>query len=577
MEKLTQGEPGSVMDHAFLEPSIATAGLGGPLADFVDPPPPAPSFATVSITNQLSEPIDIYDEFNPSTDPQQKVPLLYTKLKTIGPGETAQVQSIREVALLLATVTGTVTELNGNFYYQFPIKAMSGTQLHFGDPPPLADTVGETDRSAAIASFKFHKYLIANPDAALSKSFNAALPKGFAAVNAFFAASQNFKQCTMASWNGIMTWLMNATSGWQGPYYLYDSSSAELLATLSVRSDATNNDAILKLCKADNDGNPQFPTPVQQTTLVMMGDRTMQDSAPGDDTPVVLTPVWLNVLQSSGDAAPSFVIGSALSGTVAGVAVVSTQVPHHPASDGDSGKGKDWEFSFNKVVAIIGALAGLAMVYDIFSKKYQEWKTKKEAARKAAQDQEDLERAEAAADQEAQGELADPVNGVEAQVAANQPNVDRVVQGQLQEGRQRASERVRGQLEQKANDVQEQLDREIVEGGIPPSPQIEAGVRDFRQGVAEAPGRILNGDPVDAVMDPVNRAATGLADVTAQSSAEVRTGVVEMQKSVVKQKQQLDELKDREESQEKKSRDVDENDVENSQEEEPENEELDLR
>jgi hypothetical protein len=136
-------------------------------------------------------------------------------------------------------------------------------------PQTLAYTITAADRGAASASFKFQKYIVANPDAALTKSFNTALKGGFAAVDAFFKASKNFTQCTMASWHTVVTWLATDTSGWQGPYYLYEVAPSpapsdftpHLVATLNIQSDVNNDTAVLTMCAADASGNPIFATP----------------------------------------------------------------------------------------------------------------------------------------------------------------------------------------------------------------------------------------------------------------------------------------------------------------------------
>lgn len=69
-----------------------------------------------SITNNSGASVDIYDVFNPSTDPKMQGPLTYTKLATVSSGSTQQVQTIHFASQLQAMFTGNVKALSGTFY-----------------------------------------------------------------------------------------------------------------------------------------------------------------------------------------------------------------------------------------------------------------------------------------------------------------------------------------------------------------------------------------------------------------------------------------------------------------------------
>lgn len=360
----------------------------------------------VAITNQLSVPLDIYDVFNPAAT-GQTVPYLYTKLGTIAAGATASVTTIRQVAQLEAMYSGTVPELQGWYYQQFPIKLMSGTQFSFGTPPPLAYTIASADRDAMIQSFLFHKFAMANPDSALTKNLNAALkstdPK---AVNAFFAGTQNFKACTLSSWNAVMTWLTMFTSGWQGPYYLYEAAPANppqnyvpaLVGALKVNSTASDTSATLTLAAQDADGSMHPLTPTQASTVVMAGDGTMVDANPGQDVTLSLTPVWMNTIQTTmngNQPETNYISGPTLTGTVAGRNVVSTQVlmplPSQASKSGSSSSGSTSQ-TFGTICQVVGLIVGLVMLYEIAEKRLSGKQTAEEQAKKDATSESDYEK-----------------------------------------------------------------------------------------------------------------------------------------------------------------------------------------
>lgn len=360
----------------------------------------------VTITNKLSVPLDIYDVFNPAAT-GQTAPYLYTKLGSIAAGATGTVTTIRQVAQLEAMYTGTIAELQNWYYYQFPIKFMSGTQLAFGNPPPLSYTIAESDRDAMIQSFLFHKFAMANPDSALTKKLNDALKlTDPTAINTFFAGTQNFSSCTLSSWNAVMTWLTMFTSGWQGPFYLYEAAPANppqnyvpvLIGALNIVSSASANSATLALCGQDSDGNLKPLSPAQGATAVMAGDGTMVDKNPGQDVTLTLTPVWMNTIQttmSGSQPTTSYISGPVLVGTVAGQKVVSTQTLMPLASQ--SGKSQSSSSSsssatFGTICQVVGLIVGLVMLYEIAEKRFGSKQTAEEKAKDDATSQEDYDK-----------------------------------------------------------------------------------------------------------------------------------------------------------------------------------------
>jgi hypothetical protein len=358
----------------------------------------------VKITNNLSVPLEIYDVFNPAAS-GQTTPYLYTKLGTIAAGATGTVKTIRLVSQLEAMYTGTIPELLGWYYHQFPIKLMSGTQFSFGNPPPLSYTIADSDRESMIQSFLFHKFAMANPDSALTKNLNTALQSSDpTAVNTFFAGTKNFKSCTLSSWNAVMTWLTMFTSGWQGPYYLYEAAPSDppqnyaptLLATLNVVSTASANLATLTLCSQDASGKIQPLSPAQTSTVVMAGDGTMVDQNPGQDVACTLTPVWMTTTQTTMEGnqpQTTYIAGPAITGTVAGTNVVSTQTVIPLPSQAQSGSQSPGFFSgqtFNTICEVTGLLVGLVMIYELAEKRLSGKQQALEEARNDATSKSDL-------------------------------------------------------------------------------------------------------------------------------------------------------------------------------------------
>lgn len=500
-----------------------------------------PSTTSMAITNQLDVAVDIYDQFDPSTDGQQQ-PIQYTKLATVPAGGSASVQTIRTVALLVAAVTGKVAGLSDDkYYYQFPIKVMSGTQVTFGQPKPLAYTITSADRSAAVASFQFHKFAMANPDSALTKNFNAALKKGFDKVNEFFKGTKNFTQCTMATWNAVMAWLDNVTSGWQGPYYLYALPPSpapanyvpQLIATLNIQSDANNNSAVVTMCSADASGNPVYVTPAQQTSLAAQGDGTLQ-SADSTGTAISLTPVWMNVIQTSvqnNQPVTSYLIGTSVSGTVGGTPVVSSakarQLPGQPS------KGSDFEAQFDKwfgrAAGLIGMLAGLVAIYEFAKKAFGKGEAAKEANKSDATSEADLEAKNATVDSKIQSDIDDPKSGMAAK-EASAPDAKDVADGYADISKQMQKDVMTDAVDSKFGALEAQVQTEI-DNGVTPDPDFEQAFQDAEAARANVLEKIGEGDFEADWMADFQRRLDKLSETSSSASDEVIERVEDMQKN----------------------------------------------
>jgi len=497
------------------------------------------SFAGIPVTiaNTLSVPIDIYDVFNPAASGQTS-PYLYTKLGTIAAGATGTVTTIRQVAQLEAMYTGTIAELQGWYYHQFPIKLMSGTQFSFGNPPPLSYTVAESDRQSMIESFLFHKFAMANPDSALTKNLNAALKQTDSkAVNAFFAGTANFKDCTLSSWNAVMTWLTMFTSGWQGPYYLYEAAPANppqnyvpaLVGTLNVVSTASANSATLALCNQDSSGKLQPLNPAQSSTVGMAGDATMVDQNPGQDVTVTLTPVWMNTIQTTmtgGQPTTSYISGPVLTGTVAGNKVVSTQtlmpLPSQSQSGSQSSSSAASSQTFGTICQVVGLIVGLVMLYEIAEKRLGSKQTAEEKAKADAKSETDYDAKLKAAD-------AAPENGTADVFSKNAETIAKDATG-VSEGYTTTSDLQQKQVLTDTVDSQEkafgdEINNQLNDGYTPTS-DFENAVGDAESAFGTARTQI-NTDDLTGASKTISDAGTSMQTTLEQSAAQMQTSEIE--------------------------------------------------
>lgn len=498
---------------------------------------------SVEIVNTLTVPLDIYDVFNPAAT-GQTVPYLYTKLGTIAAGATGKVTTIRQVAQLEAMYTGTIDELQGWYYHQFPIKLMSGTQLAFGTPKPLSYTIADSDRQAMIQSFLFHKFAMANPDSALTKNLNAALKStDSTAVNTFFAGTANFKNCTLSSWNAVMTWLTMFTSGWQGPYYLYEAAPTNppasyvpaLIGTLNVVSTAAANTATLALCSQDSTGKVQPLTPAQGSTVGMAGDGTMVDQNPGQDVTATLTPVWMNTIQTTmtdGQPTTSYISGPVVTGTVAGNKVVSTQTLMPLASQSGSGSGSGSSSSgassatFGTICQVVGLIVGLVMLYEIAEKRFGSKSTAEEKAKAEATSESDLQSKLKAADEAPENGTADVFGKDAATISKDSAGVaDGYAKTSGIQQKQVLTDTVDSQEQEMGDEINTQL-----ENGLTPTQPFEDEVSAAATSFDTARQQITDGNLTEA-STTISKAGASMQQTLEQSSEAMQQSEIDTLKS----------------------------------------------
>jgi hypothetical protein len=465
---------------------------------------PAQGGVIVTITNNLKGPVDIFDMYNPAAS-GQPLPFQYTKLGTIAPGATGTVTTIRNYGSLQAMYTGCIAELGNAYYYQFPVRAMSGTKPPSGKPLP-AYTISETDRLASVQSLLFHKFAMANPDSSLTASLNAALKTGdIPTINTFFAGTQNFQTCTLASWNAIMIWLQQFTSGWQGPYYLYENPPSpapegylpKLLATLNILSVPGNNSAVLSGCTSDAKGNPVYANPRQNTTVIMAGDGTMADANPSmkGDLSLSLTPVWMNVVQTTlqdGVAVPSYVIGSALCGTLMGTSVVSSQTARQlPGKPADPKKEGFFDSLFSSASSTLSTMVGLIMLYESVSKVFTKNQADKEAAKKDAKSDEDLKAQEDQIDRDSAAEVSAKLTSPAAAETFNK--APRVRESLTEAAKSLQAETMKQSMDEQLDAINEQVEEQLMEGATPTA-KFEEAYRQMQENFSKASKLIEAGD-----------------------------------------------------------------------------------
>ncbi|KAK6544758.1 hypothetical protein TWF694_001441 [Orbilia ellipsospora] len=420
--------------------------------------PSSTSNPVASITNNLGAAVDIYDVFNPNTDPKTPGPLTYTKLATVANGSTQQVQTIHFASQLQAMLTGNIEKLNGNFYEQLPVAVLAVS--------PFADsnafTITSDMQQSMVDSFKFIKYSGANPSLQLATQFRAALGDKTSqkdAVNKFFQSTGSFKLCTLTTWTAVFSWQGQFTSAWQGTYYLYsvgssnagsNSSAPALVATLAITASATASSAVLTMADTNN----------ENTTVVMGGDGSMQEENQGTgNLAVSLKPTWLNVTQTSkqgGKTVSNYVIGAAFKGTINGVNVAGDL---NQLNTTDSKKKSANEFSLNTLEGLIGMLTSIGMLYYMAKDhKQSETQKKNNEEEKASNKKEAKDNIDKIEKEYQQNEVP------EVQIKAD--SVDSIV-SQVQQGYKEVGQAEVIQIRQDVIQKQEKNLEEILEGGAP--------------------------------------------------------------------------------------------------------------
>ncbi|KAM0559793.1 hypothetical protein ACHAPJ_003740 [Fusarium lateritium] len=431
-----------------------------------------------SITNNSGSSVDIYDVFNPSTDPKVQGPLTYTKLDTVPSGSTKQVQTIHFASQLQAMLTGNVTALSGVYYQQFPVSVLAVS--------PFADsnafTVTTDNQQSMVDSFKFIKYSQANPSSQLATQFRTALGDTKSqkdAVNKFFQNTGSFKLCTLTTWTAVFTWQAQFTNPWQGAYYLYSLDKVPaLVATLAITASAENSSAVLTMSGTNNENTP----------VVMAGDGTMSEQNQGTgNLSVALKPTWLNVAQTStqdGKTTSNYVIGAAFTGTINGQKVAGNlnqlAIPDpNDKSKNANNKNSANGFSLSTLEGLIGMLTSIGMLYYMAKGHKQAENQKKNDAEKGSKDKkeadEQVEKVEKDYQAESVPQVQEQAQKVEATVPEVQQGYKEVVQSQDIQSKQDTIRQQEKSLE------------EVLQGGAP-----SQATEDTAMSLAKASDEVTN-------------------------------------------------------------------------------------
>lgn len=500
---------------------------------------------TASISNNLGFDVDIYDVYNASGDP--KGLYIYTRLGTVAAGaQNVQIQTIHAASQLQAMRTGAIDALNGLYYYQFPVKVMAVSK--FKDDNSFSITAD--DQEGMEQSFKFIKYVTANPDSKTATDFVTALSNSDnqeAAVDTFFSNTGSFKKCTLITWVAVTGWQTQFTNPWQGPYYLYSvvdgaitsTNKPALIATVSIVSNSSNNTATLTM--SDSSG--------QSTALAMAGDGSMQEANIGD-TPlsIALTPTWLNIKQATTPISTKYVIGSALTGTVMGTKVTGTQnkldLPDDTGSTSALQKFQLAQSIINSVFQLIGILVSGGMLFIMF-KQYQQGKEQKKndaennADKKPPVDKDKLDEEKKAIDDEYKQDLGS--NEVKQSVSDEEDEIP------LVRNKYNRVDSDKSALEQyKMVEKEEARIEEVLEVN-PPSDKLE----DTAEKLSDVKDSIMKGDTEDA-NDKLEQLDTDITNTLQRSGSDLKqfekNTLEKSQEAVKEQVEQADAVKEAQEA-----------------------------
>ncbi|KAF4465582.1 hypothetical protein FALBO_7580 [Fusarium albosuccineum] len=516
-----------------------------------------------TITNNLGYDVDIYDVYNPNPNTSTPGPLTYTLLATVLNGAAAQqVQTIRFASQLQAMYTGNIDALNKNYYQQFPVNVLAVSPFATSNAFTLTSDMQQT----MVDTFKFIKYIQANPSSQLATNFCTALGDKMSqkkAINAFFEGTGSFKQCTVTTWTAVTTWQAQFTTPWQGTYYLYSlggssaasttgTSAPALVATLVIAASAQDSSAVLTMAGTNNENTP----------VVMVGNGDMQEQNPGTGSlSVALTPTWLNINQTSlqsGKTVSNFVIGAAFTGTINGMEVTGNlnQLALPKPSD-TSRNANDRNSSnmslLNTIEGLVGMLTSIGMLYYMAKGHKQAETQKKNDAQRDATSKSDVEEKESQIEVEYQEkdvvEVGQTSEDLQVTVFKVQDAYRGVNQAEIVQNAQSIVEQQEAQLE------------EILEGGAP-----SQATEDAAQRLEEARTNLEKAtDPATSAADrdvAATKATTDLADTSTSLQEQLqREGSdlsQEEEKALRDTKDALDKVQEQADATKQNERDQDE-------------------
>jgi hypothetical protein len=292
------------------------------------------------------------------------------------------IKTLRAANHIVAMQTGPLKDLGAKPQVNFPVKVISV----FSFDPTRDFTIAQTDKAAMEQTFRFVRYISANPTSTLATQFLDAVGQKDqnTAVNDFFANSQSFKLCTLSTWTSIMSWSAAFLSAWQGNYYLYDTASQSKPGTLVAGVAITLNGTTLsaKMSMADAEGKWSDSS---QVVDLKIADGVISESNPGETgASANLQPVWMNTVEAKGTTVNN-VIAPAMAGTVSGKKVVGNFKKITPTPKSTTDKPSTAEDILSKLDKYAGLLISAGMLF-VMVRQWQDAKRSKakEVAEKEA-------------------------------------------------------------------------------------------------------------------------------------------------------------------------------------------------
>ncbi|MEA5464223.1 hypothetical protein [Leptothoe sp. PORK10 BA2] len=475
----------------------------------------------INVTNKTGAAIDLYDVFKQGDSAD--APVVYTPLGSVAAGATASIKTLHAANHIVAMQTGPLSDPVMGPQVNFPVKVIA--VLSFSKERDF--TVSAGDKAAMEQTFRFVRYISANPSSTLAAQFQAAMEGNDQtnAVNAFFAGSKTFNLCTLSTWTTIMSWQAEYLSAWQGNYYLYDMTEGATPGTLVAGAAISLADRTLsaKLAMADADG--KWSAASQPVALAIAGG-VVSETPPGGAISASLRPVWMPAIQTKGKTV-NHVIAPTLSGTVGGKKVLGNFKQISPPSKSAPQASTDLMSWLDKHA---GLLVSAGMLY-IMYKQWQEGKQRarnevaeRDAGRDPQDVQADIDAREADVDQAERAEVARAPHPDAAAIEASVNGV-RAAEGQARVG--------------EVVDVQQDRLMEVL-ADAPASPAVENAAEAVEAasdaaGKGDVDGALKSLDKVSANVDVL------LKDAESSMSKEARSAAEEVKSDIAENEHQVEE------------------------------------
>jgi len=248
----------------------------------------------------------------------------------------------------------------------------------------------------------------------------------------------------------------------------------------------------------------------------------MTDANPGNDVTISLTPVFMNVVQTSvdgsGQATASYLISTAVCGTMAGVDVVSSRTARQiPGQPEDPKKSGIFDSLFGSASSTLSTLVGLIMLYEFVAKGFNKNQEAKEKSKSEAKDDNDLNDKEKQADEDMESEVSTELTSSPATATFETANDVTMDYSNASESFQK--ETMEQSMKEQEDSINDQINEQI-ENGATPTPEFETAFDNMQQGFNDAKSSIESGDFKDA--------SSKLSDATSGIETAIQTEQTQM-------------------------------------------------